>query len=158
MGIRMKNKLLLFYSLPILFISNDLNCPIKSKNSVSTASKNTQATLPKNAQTNSQEAVIIDEIKSLLAHGKVPSLSFNEWVDTHTPILLKSDKDAVKKLGETLQAIRKGDTAKISAFKVLPNFEKAVQEYDSKFRISMLSKPIIIAKGTYWYFSAPKKK
>lgn len=139
-----------------LFSQNQF-CSVKTKSSTTIRANNVQTDVKKNVQPHVQEAEIIQEIKSLLKGGRVPSLSFNQWVDTHGPILLTSNKQSVQKLGETLQAIRQGNTANISAFKVLPSFEKAVQEYDPKFRISLLTKPVIIAKGTYWYFSAPKK-
>lgn len=121
-----------------------------------TKSSQKTATLP--IKTHVNEQCIIDEIKSLLKDGKVPNLSFNEWIDAHVPILLDSDKSSVAQLGKTLQAIRQGNILSVSGFKILPQFEKAVQAYDSTFKISMFSKPVIIAKGTYWYFSSPRKK
>ncbi len=105
-----------------------------------------------------QEETIINEIKSLLKDGKMPSMSFNQWVDTHAPMLLRSDKEPVKKLGETLEAIRQGNTSKISALSVLPAFDKAVQVYDPQFKRSILGTPRLLAKGTSWYFSSPKNK
>ncbi|GEM_PF-4492048 len=105
----------------------------------------------------SKEAAVIDEIKSLLQKGAIPSLSFNEWCDTYLSTLITSKKEPVKKLGLTLQNLRQRNMGKISAFQVLPTFEKAVQEYDPQFYIKTLKKPVIIAKGSYWYFSRPKK-
>ncbi|MBY0109906.1 MAG: hypothetical protein K2X90_02230 [Candidatus Babeliaceae bacterium] len=103
------------------------------------------------------EAEIINEIKSLLKEGTMPRMGFNQWVDTYAPVLLSSPKEPVKKLGETLEAIRQGNTSKISAFSVLPDFDKAVQAYDPQFKRSILGTPRLVAKGTYWYFSSPKK-
>lgn len=105
----------------------------------------------------SQEETIISEIKSLLKNGTVPSKPFNDWCDSYIPTLIVSKNAQVKDLGTTLQAIRNRQTEKISAFKVLPTFEKAVQVYDQNFHIRTLVKPVIIAKGTYWYFSRSKK-
>ena len=155
----MKNEsfLRLFFLLFLISFSFDLTCSVKVKNTISTVSKGTQVTTQKSASIDPQEKAIIEEIKSLLKHGKVPSLSFTQWVDTHAPILLQSNKEPVKTLGKTLKAIRQGNTAQISAFKVLPQFDKAVQVYDPEFKRSMLGTPGLIAKGTYWYFSSPKK-
>ncbi len=147
----MQNKKILVALASSLLFSQKISCATLAKNSVTTA------TVQQKELASKKERAIIEEIKSLLKDGKVPSLSFTQWVDTHLPVLLESKKEPVRTLGETLQAIRQGNTAKIRAFNVLPTFEKAVQAYDKKFYISMLSKPVIIAKGTYWYFSSPKK-
>lgn len=123
-----------------------------------TKTKSSQKTGALPTKTDLHEQCIIDEIKSLLKDGKVPHLSFNEWIDAYVPTLLCSNKPPVAQLGKTLQAIRQGNLMSLSGFKILPQFEQAVQAYDSTFKISMFSKPVIIAKGTYWYFSSPKKK
>lgn len=103
------------------------------------------------------EKQAIEEIQSFLKNGKTPNLSFNDWCDAYIPTLITSSKEPVKKLGLTLQNLRRGNMGKISAFSVLPIFEKAVQEHDPSFRIKTLTKPWIITKGTVWYFSRSKK-
>ncbi len=118
--------------------------------------KATQATSKTTSQQLSERQAL-EEIRSLLKNGKTPNLSFNDWCDAYIPTLITSSKEPVKKLGLTLQNLRQGNMGKISAFNVLPTFEKAVQEYDTGFRIKTFTKPWIITKGTYWYFSRSKK-
>ena len=147
----MQNKKILEALASSLLFSQKISCATLAKNSVTTA------TVQQKELASKKERAIIEEIKSLLKDGKVPSLSFTQWVDTHLPVLLESKKEPVRTLGETLQAIRQGTRQKYGLLTCFLPLKKLVQAYDKKFYISMLSKPVIIAKGTYWYFSSPKK-
>ncbi len=117
-----------------------------------TVKKETTTTVSTQLTAQSAENAIINEIKALLQSGKTPQLSFKDWCTAKVPTLMQSQKPDVKKLAATLTDLQKGNLQNISAFKVLPTFEKAVQAHDPAFKIKMLTKPVIIAKGTYWYF------
>lgn len=143
----MKNKkLLALPMLTLLIFSSALHSAARKK----------MPSTPKPIILADTEEAVISEIRSLLKHGTIPRMSFKDWCDSYVPKLLNSEKASVKNLGITLDNINKGDVANVSAFKVIPTFEKAVKEYDPKFKINIFIKPVIIARGTCWYLKKSK--